>query len=98
MNFSIALNSNPHRPNVFNRLSLQFTIKLLGAINPSLVWQIKGIIASVVVVANTERNPLLSLDLFKTGLDSYTLKRTVKTLGEFGMKTPVIYSKPMKNA
>jgi hypothetical protein len=55
MNFSIALNSNPHRPNVFNRLSLQFTIKLLGTINPSLVWQIKGIIASVVVVANIEK-------------------------------------------
>ena len=55
MNLSIALNSNPHQPNVFYRLSVQFTIKLLGTINPSLVWQIKGIIASVVVVANIEK-------------------------------------------
>jgi hypothetical protein len=74
-----------HEANIFDRATLQFTVKLIRVQNPSLALRIQNIIApgsSQRIVG--DQHPQGG-DLFSLDLDTFSLKRIVETLGEVGL-------------
>jgi len=63
---------------VFDRASLQFTVKLLRHYNPALALQIQNLLGPP-----GNKQPLHN-DKFSLQLDSLTLKRVVETVGQAG--------------
>lgn len=63
---------------VFDRASLQFTVKLLRQYKPSLALRIQNILGPA-----ENRQPLYD-DKFTVQLDSFTLKQVVETVGQAG--------------
>lgn len=74
-----------HEANIFDRLTLQFTVKLIRVQNPSLALRIQNIIApgSTLLISGDEHPQ--AEDQFSLDLDTFSLKRIVETLGEVGL-------------
>ncbi|NKB31634.1 MAG: hypothetical protein GKR91_00855 [Pseudomonadales bacterium] len=72
--------------NVFERDSLQFTVKLLRNHNPSLALRVQNIIAPNPFIQRGANNSPQSSDLFPLNLDSFTLKRIIETLAIAGQE------------
>jgi hypothetical protein len=70
--------------NVFDRESLQFTVKLLRNHNPSLALRIQNLIAPNPFNRHPQPEAPKASDLFPLSLDSFTLKRVIETLGSAG--------------
>jgi hypothetical protein len=74
-----------HEANIFDRQTLQFTVKLIRVQNPSLALRIQNIIApgsSLLIAGDEHPRPE---DLFSLDLDTFSLKRIVETLGEVAL-------------
>jgi len=72
--------------NVFDRSSLQFTVKLIRGLNPSLALRIQNIIAPAKSSDAGEQQIPKATDSFTLSLDSFTLKRVVETLATAGQE------------
>jgi hypothetical protein len=72
--------------NVFDRLSLQFTVKLLRGQNPALALRIQNIIAPSLSCSMGKGEPPAADDVFALTLDSHTLKRVVETVAAAGQE------------
>ena len=70
--------------NVFDRLSLQFTVKLLRGQNPALALRIQNIIAPSLSSSLGKAEPPSPSDVFVLTLDSHTLRRVVETVAAAG--------------
>ena len=71
--------------NVFDRESLQFTVKLLRNHNPSLALRIQNLIAPNPFAKSAQSIAPQASDLFPLSLDSFTLKRVIETLVSAGL-------------
>ncbi len=69
---------------LFDRETLQFTVKLLKPQNPSLALRIQNLIGPSARIHHQESEILSPEDTFKLCLDSFTLKRVVETLANAG--------------
>ena len=72
--------------NLFDRLSLQFTVKLIRGHSPSLALRIQNIIAPSLSTSLGEGKPPAATDVFDLALDSSTLKQVVETIAVAGQE------------
>ncbi|MCH7815272.1 MAG: hypothetical protein IIC60_01755 [Proteobacteria bacterium] len=72
--------------NVFDRVSLQFTVKLLRIQHPTLALRVQNIIAPAIVKESETAAAPQPSDLFSLALDTNTLKRVVETLAAAGQE------------
>lgn len=72
--------------NVFDRKSLQVTVKLIRNHNPSLALRIQNILAPSPVVNFEPDNPPDPKDVFPLNFDNFTLRRVIETLAIAGQE------------
>ncbi|MFK7862923.1 MAG: hypothetical protein AB8B95_01730 [Pseudohongiellaceae bacterium] len=83
---TVESHKTPSKHTLFDRATLQFTVKLIRAHNPSLALRIQNLIAPTstpYIQHYTNPHPT---DQFALTLDSYTLKRVVDTLAIAGQE------------
>lgn len=78
--------NTPNKDKLFDRETLQFTVKLIRSHNPSLALRIQNLIAPSVTPYIQHYGDPHGTDQFKLNLDSYTLKRVVDTLAVAGQE------------
>jgi len=86
MTIFIADTDAPNKDKLFDRETLQFTVKLIRSHNPSLALRIQNLIApsaTPYILCCTDPH---AADQLKLNLDSYTLKRVVDTLAIAGQE------------
>jgi len=76
----------PNDANVFDRVSLQFTVKLLRSQHPALALRVQNTIAPAIVKESGNAEAPQPSDLFSLALDTNTLKRVVETLAAVGQE------------
>ena len=81
---TVDANSTPNKDKLFDRETLQFTVKLIRSHNPSLALRIQNLIAPSATPYIQYNDEPHATDQFKLNLDSYTLKRVVDTLAIAG--------------
>ena len=84
--FTVDANSSPNKDKLFDRETLQFTVKLIRSHNPSLALRIQNLIAPSAIPYIQSYGEPHATDQFKLNLDSYTLKRVVDTLAIAGQE------------
>lgn len=72
--------------NVFDRKSLQITVKLIRNHNPSLALRIQNILAPAPGMNFEPGLPPEDKDLFPLNLDNFTLRRVIETLAIAGQE------------
>jgi len=72
--------------NVFDRSSLQFTVKLLRNHNPSLALRIQNIIAPIATDSSGDIEPPDANSLYPLNFDKFTLRRIIETLAMAGQE------------
>lgn len=81
---TVNSNASPSKHKLFDRETLQFTVKLIRPHNPSLALNIQNLIAPSAVPYIQYHDDIHRTDQFNLNLDSYTLKRVVDTLAVAG--------------
>lgn len=71
---------------LFDRETLQFTVKLLKPHNPSLALRIQNLIAPTSTIYQKENAGPSPNDRYQLTLDSFTLRRVVDTLATAGQE------------
>ncbi|MFT6092583.1 MAG: hypothetical protein ACJA2Q_000472 [Pseudohongiellaceae bacterium] len=84
--FIADTNRTPNKDKLFDRETLQFTVKLIRSHNPSLALRIQNLIAPSATPYIQYCTDPHAADQFKLNLDSYTLKRVVDTLAIAGQE------------
>lgn len=79
-------NSTAIKDKLFDRETLQFTVKLIRPHNPSLALRIQNLIAPSACPYIQHYDMPHATDQFNLSLDSYTLKRVVDTLATAGQE------------